>query len=116
MSAVKWLARVVLRAMYRVEVEGAEHVRAAMPRAVIAANHASFLDGLLLGAFLPGERKPGHQDVEGDAGLVDRHQAPVGDRDTMGITREVGEHRLGSAERLLGIDHPLRAPERGEEG
>ena len=26
-----------------------------MPRAVIAANHASFLDGLLLGAFLPGE-------------------------------------------------------------
>jgi acyl-[acyl-carrier-protein]-phospholipid O-acyltransferase/long-chain-fatty-acid--[acyl-carrier-protein] ligase len=55
MSAVKWLVRVVLRAMYRVEVEGVEHVSAALPRAVIAANHASFLDGLLLGAFLPGE-------------------------------------------------------------
>ena len=26
-----------------------------MPQAVIAANHASFLDGLLLGAFLPGD-------------------------------------------------------------
>ncbi len=46
--------RVVLRALYRVEVQGLEHALAAMPRAVIAANHASFLDGLLLGAFLPG--------------------------------------------------------------
>ena len=41
---------------------GIEHARAAQPHAVIAANHASFLDGLLLGAFLPG-----------DAGLRDRH-------------------------------------------
>lgn len=46
--------RVVLRALYRVEVQGLDHALAAMPRAVIAANHASFLDGLLLGAFLPG--------------------------------------------------------------
>ena len=47
--------RLVLRLLYRVEVDGLEHARAAMPHAVIAANHASFLDGLLLGAFLPGE-------------------------------------------------------------
>ena len=47
--------RVVLRLLYRVEVEGLEHARAAMPHAVIAANHTSFLDGLLLGAFLPGD-------------------------------------------------------------
>jgi acyl-[acyl-carrier-protein]-phospholipid O-acyltransferase/long-chain-fatty-acid--[acyl-carrier-protein] ligase len=47
--------RFVLRALYRVKVEGLEHARAAMPHAVIAANHASFLDGLLLGAFLPGD-------------------------------------------------------------
>jgi len=52
---MKSLVRVVLRVLYRVEVEGLEHVRAALPRAVIAANHASFLDGLLLGAFLPGD-------------------------------------------------------------
>ena len=52
---VKGLMRVLLRLLYRVEVEGLEHARSAMPHAVIAANHTSFLDGLLLGAFLPGD-------------------------------------------------------------
>jgi acyl-[acyl-carrier-protein]-phospholipid O-acyltransferase / long-chain-fatty-acid--[acyl-carrier-protein] ligase len=51
---VKYTMRLLLRALYRVEVEGLEHARSAMPHAVIAANHSSFLDGLLLGAFLPG--------------------------------------------------------------
>jgi acyl-[acyl-carrier-protein]-phospholipid O-acyltransferase/long-chain-fatty-acid--[acyl-carrier-protein] ligase len=51
----KSAVRLVLRALYRVEVEGLEHARGAQSHAVIAANHASFLDGLLLGAFLPGE-------------------------------------------------------------
>ncbi len=54
-TLAKRLVRFVLRLLYRVEVEGLEHAREAMPRAVIAANHASFLDGLLLGAFLPGD-------------------------------------------------------------
>jgi acyl-[acyl-carrier-protein]-phospholipid O-acyltransferase/long-chain-fatty-acid--[acyl-carrier-protein] ligase len=54
-SLVKGLMRLVLRLLYRVEVEGLDHARAAMPHAVIAANHTSFLDGLLLGAFLPGD-------------------------------------------------------------
>jgi acyl-[acyl-carrier-protein]-phospholipid O-acyltransferase / long-chain-fatty-acid--[acyl-carrier-protein] ligase len=49
------ILRATLRLLYRVEVDGVEHVRAALPHAVIAANHASFLDGLLLGAFLPGD-------------------------------------------------------------
>ena len=52
---LKSLVRLVLRILYRVEVDGLEHVHAALPHAVIAANHASFLDGLLLGAFLPGD-------------------------------------------------------------
>jgi acyl-[acyl-carrier-protein]-phospholipid O-acyltransferase/long-chain-fatty-acid--[acyl-carrier-protein] ligase len=51
---VKAVLRIVLRLLYRVQVTGLEHARAAMPHAVIAANHSSFLDGLLLGAFLPG--------------------------------------------------------------
>jgi acyl-[acyl-carrier-protein]-phospholipid O-acyltransferase/long-chain-fatty-acid--[acyl-carrier-protein] ligase len=51
---VKSALRLGLRLLYRVQVTGLEHARAAMPHAVIAANHASFLDGLLLGAFLPG--------------------------------------------------------------
>ena len=54
-AIAKMLVRTILRLLYRVEVEGLEHARAALPRAVMAANHASFLDGLLLGAFLPGD-------------------------------------------------------------
>ena len=53
-TLAKSVLRFVLRRLYRVQVHGVEHVRGALPKAVIAANHASFLDGLLLGAFLPG--------------------------------------------------------------
>lgn len=53
-AMLKMAIRLVLRVLYRVEVHGLEHARAASTRSVIAANHASFLDGLLLGAFLPG--------------------------------------------------------------
>src|SRR6185295_11401604 len=52
---IKMTIRFVLRLFYGVEVHGLEHARAASTHSVIAANHASFLDGLLLGAFLPGE-------------------------------------------------------------
>jgi acyl-[acyl-carrier-protein]-phospholipid O-acyltransferase/long-chain-fatty-acid--[acyl-carrier-protein] ligase len=51
----KMMLRFMLRLFYGVEVHGLEHARAASTRSVIAANHASFLDGLLLGAFLPGD-------------------------------------------------------------
>ena len=52
--------------------------------------------------------------AEGDAGLVERDQAPVGDGDPVGIAREIGEHGLGAGERRLGIDHEALLPDRGE--
>ena len=51
---VKVFAASILRLLYRVEVKGLEHYKAAGDRAVIVVNHVSFLDGLLLAAFLPG--------------------------------------------------------------
>ena len=47
------LARQLFRLLFRVEVKGMEHYRAAGRRAVIIANHTSLLDGPLLSAFLP---------------------------------------------------------------
>ncbi|MBI1424482.1 MAG: AMP-binding protein [Gammaproteobacteria bacterium] len=49
----KLLVRSILSLFYRVEVKGLEHYRAAGKRVLIVANHTSFLDGLLLGSFLP---------------------------------------------------------------
>ncbi|PZF75576.1 acyl-[ACP]--phospholipid O-acyltransferase [Aestuariivirga litoralis] len=47
------VARFLFRLFYRVEVKGLENYRAAGRKAVIVANHTSFLDGPLLSAFLP---------------------------------------------------------------
>ena len=44
----------LLRLLYRVEVRGLENYAKAGDRAVVVVNHVSFLDGILLGAFLPG--------------------------------------------------------------
>lgn len=45
----------ILRFLYGVEMRGAENIAAAGKRRIIVANHQSFLDGLVLGAFLPGD-------------------------------------------------------------
>ena len=45
--------RFIFRLCYRVEVKGLEHYQAAGRRAVIVANHTSFLDGALISAYLP---------------------------------------------------------------
>ncbi|MBI2790591.1 MAG: acyl-[ACP]--phospholipid O-acyltransferase [Gammaproteobacteria bacterium] len=50
---VKSILRLILQLVYRVEVIGLENFRKAGSRVVIAPNHTSFLDGLLLAAFLP---------------------------------------------------------------
>jgi acyl-[acyl-carrier-protein]-phospholipid O-acyltransferase/long-chain-fatty-acid--[acyl-carrier-protein] ligase len=49
----QWLLRSVLRLLYAVRVTGLEHYAAAGPRVLIVANHTSFLDAVLLAAFLP---------------------------------------------------------------
>lgn len=49
---LKSLLRLLLKALFRVEVQGDRNVFGD-PRTLIVANHESFLDGLLLGVFLP---------------------------------------------------------------
>ncbi|HEX8059174.1 MAG TPA: AMP-binding protein, partial [Novosphingobium sp.] len=51
----KSLIRIIMRALYRVEVSGIEHMPKPGERAVVVVNHLSLLDGVLLGAFLPGK-------------------------------------------------------------
>ncbi len=51
----KSVIRLVLRVLYRVDVHGIENMPQPGERAVVVVNHVSFLDGLLLGAFLPGK-------------------------------------------------------------
>ena len=53
--------------------------------------------------------------VEGDPVLVGRDQPAVGDRDAVGVAREIGEHRLRSGEGPLAVDEPP-CPERREAG
>lgn len=53
MKFIKWLLRGLLRLLYRVDCQGLEHYHAAGDRVLIVANHTSFLDGLLLYAWLP---------------------------------------------------------------
>jgi acyl-[acyl-carrier-protein]-phospholipid O-acyltransferase/long-chain-fatty-acid--[acyl-carrier-protein] ligase len=55
-AIVKAALVAVLRLLYRVRVRGADNLMKAGDRAVIVVNHVSFLDGVLLGAFLP--KKP----------------------------------------------------------
>jgi acyl-[acyl-carrier-protein]-phospholipid O-acyltransferase/long-chain-fatty-acid--[acyl-carrier-protein] ligase len=52
-AIVKAAVAGVLRILYRVEVRGSDNLKNAGKRAVIVANHVSFVDGVLLGAFLP---------------------------------------------------------------
>ncbi len=53
-AVIKPVVRTVLRTLYRVELRGLKHLPPPGRGAVIVANHVSYLDGLLLAAFLPG--------------------------------------------------------------
>jgi acyl-[acyl-carrier-protein]-phospholipid O-acyltransferase/long-chain-fatty-acid--[acyl-carrier-protein] ligase len=52
---LKGLFAWVLRRLYRVRIEGLEHLAEAGDKAVIVVNHVSFLDAVLMAAFLPGK-------------------------------------------------------------
>jgi len=54
-TVIKSIVRGTLRLLYRVEVDGAENMPQPGERAVVVVNHVSWLDGLLLAAFLPGK-------------------------------------------------------------
>ena len=45
--------------------------------------------------------------LEGDAVAVEGDQATVGDGDAVGVAGEIGQHRLGFAERAFSIDDPF---------
>lgn len=46
--------RLYFRVFHRARIQGLEHVLAAGPRAVVIANHLSYIDGIFIGTFLPG--------------------------------------------------------------
>src|SRR6516165_6331512 len=54
--------------------------------------------------------------AEADPALGERDQATVGDGDAMGISAEILEHLLGSAERSLGVDDPRSGAQRSQAG
>ncbi|NIR98137.1 MAG: AMP-binding protein [Gammaproteobacteria bacterium] len=55
MNVFKPLLRWLLRRLYHVRLEGLDHFAQAGERVLVIANHTSFLDALLLAAFLPGK-------------------------------------------------------------
>ena len=65
---------------------------------------------------------PGHAVVsivlpgEADLAVGERDQSAVGDGDAMGVAAEISQHLFGAAERWLGIDDPVDAPEFVEPG
>jgi acyl-[acyl-carrier-protein]-phospholipid O-acyltransferase/long-chain-fatty-acid--[acyl-carrier-protein] ligase len=50
---LKLLIRTLLTLLYRVEVRGLEHYRAAGDKVLLVANHTSFLDAVLIAAYIP---------------------------------------------------------------
>jgi len=53
MRLLMFFAKVLLKLVFKVKVTGLEHLKDLDERALIVANHTSFLDGILLTLFLP---------------------------------------------------------------
>ena len=54
--------------------------------------------------------------LEGDAAGLESDKPAVGDGDAMGVAREIRQHLIRSSKRPLGVDHPIAAMERLQEG
>jgi len=52
-SSFKALLRGLLKLIYRVEINGIEHLQQMSKRSLVVSNHTSFIDAVLLYAFLP---------------------------------------------------------------
>jgi acyl-[acyl-carrier-protein]-phospholipid O-acyltransferase/long-chain-fatty-acid--[acyl-carrier-protein] ligase len=52
-SVLQLVLQAVLKLLFRVEVKGMEHLKQAGDRVLIIANHVSFIDAILLFAFIP---------------------------------------------------------------
>lgn len=52
-NLLRLVLRMLLQVLYRVRVNGIEHYREASNRALLVANHTSFLDAVLLAVFVP---------------------------------------------------------------
>lgn len=52
-SLFRSLLQLLFRSFFRARVEGLQHLITVGPKALIIANHLSFLDAVMLGAFLP---------------------------------------------------------------
>ena len=53
MAFIKAFMQWLLRMLYRVTINGLDNYKDAGDRVLIVANHASYLDGVLLAVFLP---------------------------------------------------------------
>src|SRR5882672_4740935 len=54
--------------------------------------------------------------LEGDALVIERDQAAVGDGDAMGVAREIAQDFCGSPEWAFAVDHPLAVTQRRQIG
>jgi acyl-[acyl-carrier-protein]-phospholipid O-acyltransferase/long-chain-fatty-acid--[acyl-carrier-protein] ligase len=52
-QVLRQVFRLIMKVLFRVKVEGIDNYYSAGSRVLIIANHVSFLDGILLGVFLP---------------------------------------------------------------
>jgi hypothetical protein len=50
--------------------------------------------------------------LEGDTVLVGRDQSAIGDRDAVGVARQISQHLLRPGEWLFGVDHPIDLAQR----